>query len=454
MREERIIVVGGNAAGPAAAAKAKRTNPEAKVTILEKGNYISTGTCEMPYVLSGDISNPEDLVFYNPEKLKEDKGVEVLLNHKVEEINSREKYVIADDFFGNRKRKFEYDKLILCTGSLPNKVKDVPEGENIFTFTSIHDLIKIDDYLKHNKVSKVAIIGSGYIGLELTEAFIVRGLKVFLIEKLNAAFPTAEKETQQLFEKLLERKGVYFYKGFEKMKIAVKEGRGYMINIDERLLETDLIISATGVVPNNEIAAKAGLNRGEFGGLSVDKKLKTSDDHIFAAGDNIEIINALTNKKDYLPLATIAYNYGHVAGENAAGGHAYAEPVIKNISVKFFENFYSAVGLSSSEAEKENFKIDTEWGEGFNIVKIMPGSDKVYGKIIFDKESRRLYGGEFFGGKEVSGYADVLSALIREQKSVDYLEKLDFNYTPTLSPLVNLLQILGKKVRGRRSNAG
>jgi len=153
----------------------------------------------------------------------------------------------------------------------------------------------------------------------------------------------------------------------------------------------------------------------------------------------------ITGKPDYFPFANYAHSYGHIAGENAAGGNVNAKPIIKNVSVKIFASYIASVGLSSSEAENSRFKTGTVSAEIPNLIKVMPESRNVFGKIIYDVESNSILGGTFIGGKEVSGYADLIASAIYSKQKIDFLEKVNYNYTPPLSPFINLLSVLGRK---------
>ena len=182
MNPAKIIVVGGNSAGPAAAAKAKRVNQGAVVYLFEAGQFISTGTCEIPYVLSGEIKDYEDIVFYNSESFLRKKGVQVFVNHCVEDIDRKAKTITVNDLQNNKLVEHKYDTLILCTGSyakmLPGFSTDL---KNVFKLKSITDLIRLEDYLKHNSVKRAAIIGSGYIGLESAEALHTRNISTTIL---------------------------------------------------------------------------------------------------------------------------------------------------------------------------------------------------------------------------------------------------------------------------------
>lgn len=442
----KIIVVGGNSAGPAAAAKAKRINPAAVVNLFEAESFISTGTCEIPYVLSGEINDYEDVVFYNPESFFSRKGVQVFVRHRVEEIDRKAKTITVKDLQNNQLKTYYYDTLILSTGSyaktLPGFSTDL---KNVFQLKNISDLIQLEDYLKNNSVKNAVIIGSGYIGLEASEALDKRNVPTIIVEKELLPLPSAEVEISERALTELELHNVTFIGGCRNVEPIVKEDQIISIKVDEEYIESDIVLLATGIAPNNSLAEKVKLEIGNYGGIKVDKKLRTSDRSIFAAGDNIEFTNALTGKPGYFPFSIYSHSFGHIAGENAAGGNINAEPIIKNVSVKIFDSYFTSVGLTSTDAKNSRFKAVSVNAEVSNLVSVMPESKNVYGKLIFENENKKILGASFFGDKEVSGYADLISSAIYSGQKIKFLTKITFNYTPPLSPFKNLLSVLGRK---------
>jgi len=414
IRPNKIIIVGGNAAGPAAAARAKRVNPNAEVILFEVGNFISTGTCEMPYVLSGEIKDHSEIVFFSPESFFRKKGVKVFINHSVEEIDTRGNEISVRNIDDNELATFNYDTLILCTGSttriLPQFSADL---NNVFTLKNVSDLIGVKDFINNNNVSKAVIVGSGYIGLEAAEALSKNEIKVTLLEKEEQPMPTGEEELKEEILSLIKNNGIEFIGSIEEIEPVIYNELVKSIKLGEDYIDTDLVILSVGFSPNTFLAQQARLELGRFGGIKADKKLTTSNSRIFAAGDNCEVINAVTGKPDYIPLATTAYTFGHIAGENAAGGNLYSEPVVKNAAVKFFDHYFTFVGLTSIEAEGAGIEFNAVTVKVPNIVKVMPGSREVFGKLIFEKSNQRILGASFYGGTEVSGYADMVSSLIK-----------------------------------------
>jgi NADPH-dependent 2,4-dienoyl-CoA reductase/sulfur reductase-like enzyme len=450
IRPGKIIIVGGNAAGPAAAAKAKRVSPDSHVMMFEAGSFISTGTCEIPYTFSGEVKNYEDIIYYTPESFKAEKGVDVFINHFVEDINRREKYILVRNLVNQQTQKYSYDKMILACGSIPKSIPGIDSNfVNVFNLKTLKDVITINDFLRTVEVHNVTVIGAGYLGLETADGFKKLGFEVFLVDKEKVPMPTAEVEISHLILELLKSYGVLFYHVEDKLQVIADANskRITSLNIDGRIIETDLIIVTAGFVPNNSLALKAKLEVGKSGALKVDSKLKTSDPNIYAAGDNIEVSNFVTGQKDYFPLAAIAHESGHIAGENAAGGNIMFGSVVKNIAVKILDKFYVSVGITSGEAKKHGFIFDSAFAVTDSLVKVMPESNKVFGKIIWEKNTKRILGGSFFGDKHVAGFADIISTIIRAKQPGSILRDINYNYTPPLSPFVNLMSILGRKIK-------
>lgn len=447
-RQIKIIIVGGNAAGPAAAAKAKRYNPNADVLLFEANEFISTGTCEMPYVLSGEIDDYSKIVFYSPSSFQEQKGVKVLVNHFVQEIDTKTKIIIVKDLDENKIVEYDYDRLILATGS---KSKTIPgfdtQLKNIFTLKNINDLIRLNDYIQKKQVKSAVIVGSGFLGLEAAESLVKRNIKVKIIEREASPLPNADKEFSDEILNIFHQNEVEFIGNVKDAEPIVTEEKLLAIRIGEKFIETDLVLISVGFEPDTFLAQSAKLELGKSGAIKVDQYLKTSDRFIYAAGDNVEFINAVTGKADYIPLATHAYESGHIAGENSAGGNVKYSPIVKNISVKIFDKFFASVGLCSQEARRNGFEFQESFAKARNLVDVMPGSDYVFGKILVEKGSERIIGASFFGGKEISGYADLVSALIKLKAPVSVLLNINYNYTPPLSPFINLLKIIGKNFK-------
>ena len=448
---KNIIVIGGNAAGPAAAAKAKRTAPDANVLMIEVGDFISTGTCELPYLLSGEIKNYEEVVFFNAESFEKEKGVKVLTSHFVEKIDRSKRTITVKNQKSEHKFEQEYDKLILCTGSTAKSIPDLPKNlSNVFTLKTVADLISLKSYLGKNFVRNILIVGAGYISLETADALKTLGYSVTILEKENLPLPGLEDETRNLVFDLLKKNDIEFYGNAADVKYNTDGKKFVSIKLEGRVLEYDMAILAIGFEPNNRLAISSKLDIGSYGGIKIDQRLRTSDPNIYAAGDCVEILNRITGKPDYFPLATIAHQAGHIAGENAAGGNSIFQPIVKNIAVKIFGKSLVSVGLNSVEAKKYGYQFFSVSSIVPNLVKVMPNSEHVFGKLILDKNTKQIIGANFFGGTETVGYGDIISSFIYNKIKAVELSSVNFNYSPPISPFINLLSVLGRKI-GRDS---
>jgi NADPH-dependent 2,4-dienoyl-CoA reductase/sulfur reductase-like enzyme len=331
----KILVIGGVAAGASAAAKARRDDEKAEITIYEKGPYISFANCGLPYYIGRDIKERDELFLMTPEFFYKRYRVNVKVNHEVMEINKEERSIVVKDITNGEIFTDSYDKLVIATGGTPIK-PPIPgiNLENIFTLFTVNDVDAIEKALNQGNIEKVAIVGGGYIGLEATEAFLKRGKKVTVIEKMNQLLPYLDEEMavplaahlENLGARVILGNGVQEFKGEGKVQEVVLE------NGDK--VEAHLVIVAIGARPQLELVKKAGLKIGSAGGVVVDATLRTSDPDIYAGGDIIETVHLVTGKKVRIPLAGPANKQGRIIGANVVGGHKYFKGVLGTSVVK------------------------------------------------------------------------------------------------------------------------
>lgn len=437
MKKRRILVVGGLAAGPSAAAKAVRVNPSAEVTLFEAGDTVSYGICEAPYAIAGLIPDEAKLVAYTPERLRSEKGIQVRTQHRVEEIIPAKHRIIVRDLRGRSKVDFEYDKLILATGARPRGL-NVPgeDARNVFHLGSRSDTLGILGYLGKESPTRAVIIGGGYIGMEMSEALRLRGVEVTLLHRHRLPMAGLEQDTRERILDELEQNGVHFVTNAVVEALIQDSGsRVRHVKTNRGTFECDLVILSLGVEPNVDLARSARVRIGEKGGIITDELQQTNVDSVYAAGDCCEVKNIISGKRMVLPLATIASRAGWVAGENAAGGHATFKGAIRAIAVKVFGLEVAQVGLSTDEAKETKFQVMTETITAFSKVGVMPGADKVTLKLIFDKKSGRVLGANIYGGSGAVLRADTLGTAMQHKLTVDDLTRLDLIYAPPFSPL-------------------
>lgn len=439
---KKIVIIGGRAAGPAAAAKASRENPEAEITMIEAGKYISTGTCEIPYLLSSEVKTPGELVFGTPESFLSHYKTKVLLETKVLSINRKARTLEVEK--DEVKYTLNYDRLVLATGS-QHRIDPLfsPAYKNVFYVKNIEEV----EYLLGNSSrdgKKWCIVGASFAGIEFAETLNKAGNKVFLLDREELPGKGFANEIRQLIKATIISNGIEFIHTPLDPKIIVDGERISKIKLDGYLKEIDYVIVATGVVPNTELARQVGLDIGTTGGIRIDNRMKTSDSYILAAGDCTEIKERITGRNIFLPQATIARDGGHVAGANAAGGNEFMYPVINNVTLRVCGSFATRTGVCDSTLQSLNIPYKAVSATVDALVKVIPGTHKVFGKLLLASDGKIL-GAGFFGGTEVSGYADIIALAIKTGIKIQDLKHNCFNYTPTLSPFINIIELLAHK---------
>ncbi len=314
---EKIVIVGGVAAGATAAAKARRLSPDAQITLLEAGPDISFANCGLPYYIAGDIDSRSKLILQSPESFKEQYKVDVYTHTRVTRIHKKSHSVETINSQDGSVNSFSYTKLILAQGGLPLQ-PDLPgaDAPHVFSLWTLNDMDKIDHHLNNNAPKSAVVVGGGFIGLEMVEALAKRGLKVHVVEKMPHVMAQMEAETAGFLTRELMAYNVGVH-----TETAVTRINSNSVELDNgKALEADMIILSIGVRPTLQLAIDAGLEIGEAGGLLVNEKLQTSHQDIFAAGDMVEIEHHVNGQKVRIPLAGPANRQGRIAAENALGG--------------------------------------------------------------------------------------------------------------------------------------
>src|SRR3972149_12119825 len=333
----KIVVIGGVAGGASAAAKARRQDEFCQIIIFEKGPYISFANCGLPYYISGEIAKRESLLLNTPESFKARHNIEVKTNHEVLKVLRDKKRVLVKDLITDKEFEEPYDKLILAPGALPI-VPPLPgiQARNCFPLRSIPDTDNIFQYLANNSITQAAIVGGGYIGLEMAEAMLARDLKVTVIEKADQLLAPMDREMSQ---------PILAHLGENEVEVILRDGvKEFLVDKSDRVQEivlesghklpAEIAILSIGIKPDIRLARDAGLKIGTTGAIEVNERMETSDPDIFAAGDCAESTHLLTGKKVWIALAGPANKQGRVAGANAAGGNKVMKGVLGTAIVK------------------------------------------------------------------------------------------------------------------------
>ena len=444
----KIIVIGGVAAGPSAAAKARRTNPKARITLYEAGDTVSYGVCEMPYLIDGEIDSPDTLVLFSPGELAKKKKIDVKARHRVHSIDPDERTAEVENLDTGERFSDTYDAAIIATGTSPNTLSTVPsDAENVFTYTNIQAARTFLAHLDEQRPSKVCVIGAGYIGLEVAESLQSRGLSVTVIDADSLPFPYMDEESRKKVAEIVKDAGTELL--LDRKIIGVREeyGRVNAVSTNKGDIQADCFIVSVGFSPNVELVTKAGVKLGNDGAIAVDSTQRTNVEGIYAAGDCTEVYNPVTRKTQMLPFATVSSKTGKVAGENAAGGSAEFAGAIPISALKIFEHEIAQAGDDCATLKQEGYRTVTESIDSRTKVGFMPGAEPLYISLSAEAASGRVLNANIIAKENAALRMNTVALAIRHGLTVHDLADGDFMYTPRLAPLWDPVLICAQQLQ-------
>ncbi|MGB9860016.1 MAG: FAD-dependent oxidoreductase [Moorellaceae bacterium] len=463
----KIVIIGGVATGPKAAARARRLDPQAEITLVEQGSYLSYAGCGLPYYIGGLVKDRRELmstaagVVRDAAFFKGVKNINVLTRTRALAIDRRAKEVQVMDLETGETRSLPYDKLVLATGSTPVRppIPGLDLGR-VYTLGSMEEAVAIREALSSGQVDKAVIIGGGLIGLEMAEALHMaaqshgRDLRVTLVEALpQLVSAQLDADMAALVAQHLRAKGVELHLGCKVLRLeGDEEGRVRAVVTEQGELPADLVIVAVGVRPNTALARDAGLSLGVTGGIVVNQYLETDDPDILAGGDCVENLHILTGRPVYLPLGSTANRHGRVLGANVTGGRERFPGVLGTAIFKVFDYHVGRTGLSEKEARDNGYEVETIICPNPDRAHYYPGSKPIIIKMVANKANRRLLGVQIVGPGEVAKRVDVAVAAITMGATVDQVANLDLAYAPpystALDPLTHAANALRNKLDG------
>lgn len=453
MEKSNVVIVGGVAAGPKTAASLARRRPDWKITLFEKGEHISYGTCGMPWFASGDIPSFATLtetawgVERTPEFFRECKGFEVVTQAEVVAVNRERKTVTVRRVDSGETFEHGYDKLVLATGSTPNKPPfECPECETVRHFTRPSDAIAFRRLAEQGKIGDAVIIGGGFIGCELADAASsLWGIETRLIERESELLPYALDDDMAIHvSNEMARNDVQTVVGVSVQGVNVDRGRAAVeySESDENPAEGDYVFLCVGVHPETKLAQEAGLAIGATGGIKVNEHMQTSDPDIYAAGDCVESDNIVSGKPMYLPMGSLANRHGRVVAEHIATDKGRFPGVVGAMVVKVFDLNVGAVGLSERAAAAAGIKARAVVGSFTDRPDYYLEHESITVKLVYDPSDMRLLGLQAVGKGDILRRVDVFSAHLVRRATVYDLLDFEHAYSPpyaeALDPLHHL----------------
>jgi NADPH-dependent 2,4-dienoyl-CoA reductase/sulfur reductase-like enzyme len=427
---ERLIVIGGNAAGMSAASQARRRRGDLDIVAFERGDFTSYSACGIPYVVSGEVGGLDDLVARSAQEHRA-RHIDVRLHHEALGIDLSTRRVTVRDHNHQRDLQLGFDHLLMATGSRPRR-PDVPGVDLDFVHgvQTLGDAARLLDHARQARSARIVVVGSGYIGLEMAESFLRWGAEVIVLEGGQQVMHTFDPDMAAHIEAAMSSHGVEVrtsveVQGFEPGRVQTSAGA----------VPADLVVLGTGVAPNSELGRDAGLPLGARGSLQVDRRQQTPLEGVWAAGDCAQSFHRVSESWVYIALGTVANRHGRVAGINLGGGYATFPGVVGTAVSKICATEVGRTGLNEAEATAAGFRYATTVIESTTRAAYFPGSRPIKVKLVGELGTGRLLGAQIVGEEGAAKRIDVLAAVITAGMDAEQLVDLDLSYAPPFSPL-------------------
>lgn len=443
---KKIVVIGGVAAGLKAASKARREDPKAQITVIERGEIISYGACGMPYFVAGDVDGIDSLMktpagaLRNPAFFKNVKDVDVVVQTAVTKIDRQAKTVQVKNLISAEESTFPYDQLVIATGA--SAVRPPLPGitlDGIFTLWHPNDAVSVRKGLQTGQYKKAVIVGAGLVGMEMAEALKQWDVDVTVVEMQDQVFPAfLDAEMAGMVRKYCDEKGIKVLTG-EKVVRFVGEKNVEAVETEKQKLAADLVILALGARPNVELAKAAGLTLGVTGGILVDDRMRTSDPDIFAGGDCVENTNIVSGRKVLSPMGSTANKQGRVIGVNLCGGDDRFRGVLNTVVVRVMDLNIGKTGLTEREAKELGYEFISVLVAGHDRPHYMPEAKLISIKLIVDASTRKVLGMQGVGEGDIAKRVDVVASALTFGGTITDLFDIDLSYAPPYnSPIDNV----------------
>ncbi|MBD2895464.1 NADH peroxidase [Actinomadura sp. RB99] len=449
---ERLLVIGGDAAGMSAASQARRRRGpgELDVTVVERGHFASYSACGIPYYVGGVVDDADALIARTPAEFR-DRGIDLRLCTEATEIDPERGRVRVRDVDGGGETWEPYDQLMIATGAVPTRPR-LPgaDAEGVHGVQVLDDGIAIRRVLEREKPRRAVVVGGGYIGLEMAEAMVTRGLDVAIVDGAEQPMSTLDPDIGALVADAIRGIGVDLHlgdrvEGFD----TGPDGRVAAVRAGGRTLPADLVILGLGVRPGSDLARAAGIETGPTGGIVTDRRMRTRTERVWAAGDCVETRHLVSGLPVAIALGTHANKQGRVAGINLGGGYATFPGVVGTAVSKICHVEVARTGLNEREAAAAGFDALSVVVESTTRAGYHPGATAMKTKLIAERRSGRLLGGQIVGEENAAKRVDGLAIALWHGMTVEEMTGLDLGYAPPFSPVWDPVLIAARKAAER-----
>lgn len=430
------MVIGGDAGGMSAAAQARRLRSidDLEIVVFERGSFTSFAACGLPYLVGGEVADADDLVARTPEAFRAS-GIDARTRHEVVSIDTAGRTVQVRDLDRDTTSVEPYDELLVATGAVPVR-PPFPgiDATGVFDLRTIPDAVALDAAVRGAR--RAVVVGAGYIGLEVAEAFCLRGLEVTVVELADQPMVTLDADMAAKVTEALGRLGVELLLGHGVQSFEVgADGAVTAVVTSGATVPADVVVVGLGVRPNTVLAATAGVPTGPSGGIVVDQRMRTPVPHVWAAGDCVESLHRVTGRPVNIALGTHANKQGRTAGTNLGGGDATFGGVLGTAITRVGDVEVARTGLNEREAAAAGIEFVTATNTASSRAQYFPGSSPVTVKLVAERRTGRLLGGQIVGGEGAGKRIDVVATALWNEMTVEELGGIDLAYAPPFSPV-------------------
>lgn len=440
----KVVIVGGVAGGASTAARLRRLDESAEITIYERSGYISYANCGLPYYIGEVIADKEELTLQTPESFYHRFQIKARVNHEVVDIDTEKKTVTVHNIKTGEQFQDRYDKLVLSPGAKALK-PPIPgiDGENIFTLRTVEDTLRIYDHVKKAKATSAIVVGGGFVGLEAAENLRHLGLEVTVVEAAPQVLAILDSDMVSQVHAVFRENGVRLVIGSGIAAFEREEDKAVGVLASGERIAADLILLAIGVAPDTALAEKAGLATGIKGSIAVNDRMETSVPDIYAVGDAVEIIHYITKDKALISLAGPANKQGRIAADNIAGGDSRYKGTQGSSVIKLFDMTAAATGINERQAKAAGLDFEKVILSPASHASYYPGGTVMTMKVLFERKTERILGAQIVGFDGVDKRIDVLATAIRAGMKATELAELELAYAPPYSSAKDPVNMAG-----------
>ena len=440
----KVLIVGGVAGGATAAARIRRLDETAEITVFERSGYISYANCGLPYYIGGVITDSEELTLQTPESFFSRFRINMKVHHEVTAIHPDQKTISVRNSKTGEEFEESYDKLILSPGAKPTQPRLPGVGiEKVFTLRTVEDTFHIKEYINKNQPKSAVLAGGGFIGLELAENLKELGMDVTIVQRPKQLMNPFDADMASFIHSEMRKHGVKLALGHTVEGFEEKDGGIDILLKDEMPLHADMVVLAIGVTPDTHLAKDAGLELGIKGSIVVNDRMETSAPDIFAAGDAVQVKHYVTGQEALISLAGPANKQGRIIADNICGGDSRYPGSQGSSVIKVFDMTAATTGINETNARKAGLDVDTVILSTMSHAGYYPGGKVMTMKVVFEKETYRLLGAQIVGYEGVDKRIDVLATAIHAGMKATELKDLDLAYAPPYSSAKDPVNMAG-----------